>query len=71
MTKKDYVLIAEALQEAQQEALDNAPPESLTWYRDMYRIVVDSLAECLSEDNANFDKGMFREATDWGSHGVD
>ena len=67
MTKKDYILIAEALQEANQEAIDNAPQEFLTWYRDMYRMVVDSLAECLSEDSTRFNKEMFRKATDWSS----
>lgn len=65
MTKKDYILIAEALQEANQEAIDNAPQEFLTWYRDMYRMVVDSLAECLSEDNARFNKEIFRKAAMW------
>ena len=70
MTKKDYILIAEALKDANQEAIDNAPQEFLTWYRDMYRMVVDSLAECLSEDNARFNKVKFREATDWSSYGT-
>ena len=65
MTKKDYILIVEALQEAQQEAIDNAPAEEMEWYKDMYGMVVESLVECLSEDNARFNKEMFRKAAMW------
>ena len=65
MTKKDYTLIVGALQEAQQEAIDNAPAEEMEWHKDMYDMVVESLVECLSEDNARFNKEMFRKAAMW------
>ena len=65
MTKKDYTLIVEALQEAQQEAIDNAPAEEMEWYKDMYGMVVESLVERLGEDNARFNKEMFRKAAMW------
>ena len=57
MTKKDYVLIAEAIRQAREARVD----ESMTWMADR---IVDNLIDSLYRNNQRFDARRFREATE-------
>ncbi len=59
MTKKDYELIAEAINELSTKPIKGIPDDA---FADGVRAVAEHLAVALNRDNPRFDKDRFMEA---------
>lgn len=57
MTRRDYVLIARALKDAQPNPAEYIGPEGRAWLAAVY-----SVSWALAKDNARFDANRFHEA---------
>ncbi|HEV2178366.1 MAG TPA: hypothetical protein VGU20_31210 [Stellaceae bacterium] len=62
MTRKDYVLIAEALKEARAEIRSKEPPECVAALNDGVSYAAEELAFYLYRDNQRFDRERFLRA---------
>ena len=62
MTRKDYILIAEALQTAriqEDAALNHRDSDVRGWTQHMFTVVTDRIANMLASDNPRFDREHF------------
>lgn len=59
MTRKDYILIADALREARMHNLRDAAPGSGAYW---LRVAASEVARALAEDNPRFDRERFLKA---------
>jgi len=64
MTKKDYVLIAEAI-------LDQRPEESWLNKAVQYKLMTRSIAQSLAQDNSRFNYNTFYKACGLESDGME
>ena len=62
MTRKDYVLIANALRDARAKIRQCEPEESITDLCDGVSYAIDYITDALQSDNPRFDRARFLEA---------
>lgn len=62
MTRKDYVLIAEALREARVDIQCKEPEEQVQTLKDGVSYAADWIADALAGENPRFDRNRFLKA---------
>ena len=62
MTRKDYILIANALRDARAKIRQCEPEESLADLCDGVSYAIDYITDALARDNPRFDRAKFLEA---------
>lgn len=64
MTRKDYILLANALRAAKREISNKEPPELISELHDGVDYARDFIMEALLHDNSWFDPDTFKLAID-------